>query len=57
MWRTRDLFEIGEVSMAAANYIVRVQYDVRDAGQVFGPFEDRGTAEECVIALAAVSGR
>jgi len=43
--------------MAAANYIVRVQYDVRDAGQVFGPFEDRGTAEECVIALAAVSGR
>lgn len=38
--------------MAKATYSVRVQYDVRDAGQVFGPFEDRSTAEECVIALA-----
>lgn len=33
-------------------YIVRVQYDVRDAGQTFGPFESRSTAEDCVISLA-----
>ena len=34
-------------------YMVRVQYDVRDAGQSFGPFQDRDSAEECVIALAS----
>lgn len=34
-------------------FIVRMQTDVRDAGQTFGPFAKRDAAEQCAIALAA----
>ena len=33
-------------------YIVRAWFDQRDAGHTFGPFDDRTTAEQCVVALA-----
>lgn len=34
-------------------YIIKAVFDARDAGQTFGPFSERGTAEACVIALAS----
>ena len=35
-----------------ATYIVRAVFDARDAGQTFGPFETRESAEQCAIVLA-----
>ena len=35
-----------------AQYQVRVWFDARDNGQVWGPFSSRGAAEETVVALA-----
>ena len=33
-------------------YRVRAVYDARDSGYVFGPFDSRDEAEQCVIVLA-----
>ena len=35
-----------------ALFVVRVQYDARDAGHTYGPFDKRDEAEACVVALA-----
>ena len=35
---------------------VRAFFDLRDAGQVFGPFDNRQDAENCTIALAGREG-
>ena len=39
-----------------AEWQVRVQTDLRDKGQTFGPFDKRNEAEQCCIALAAKPG-
>ena len=41
--------------MAVNQFTVVAQSDVRDSGTTFGPFGDRGAAEQCVIVLAGRS--
>lgn len=56
MWRTRDVFETGEVSVATTTYSVRACYVgipvFEELADVYGPFSDQDGAEQCVIALA-----